>query len=376
MKKIVTFIILTFIFITGITFNQTGTEIKVKASSNDSELAKSLYSAVQRGDLEDVRELISKGADVNWLSYMGNTPLLVSVKNRDLAITRLLIQTGVYDLETPLMVAVDSGYEEEIELLIDAGAQLNIRRPSGYPVFVDAVHTRNERIVQMFIDAGVNINIATDYGLNALIAAAEEGYTSIVQILINAGAQQGKTTALCEAVYGYNVKIVKLLIKEGANYNIQDRYGNTLLIDAIDKNYLEIARILIDVGIVKQDEALWESATHNNIEITKLLIAAGADFRRRNPDSYGQTPLIATVEVGYLQMAKLLIDAGARLEVEDNYGYTPLICASINGDKDMVHLLIDEGADIHHINKDGETALYHAKRMSNHEIVDILKNAE
>jgi len=96
---------------------------------------------------------------------------------------------------------------------------------------------------------------------------------------------------LIEAVESNNLKMVKELIKAGANLDILDNIGNTALILASYRNNIEIAKELIKAGanVNSQDKygstALIYASYKNNIEITKELIKAGADWNLKNYDN-------------------------------------------------------------------------------------------
>ena len=73
-----------------------------------------------------------------------------------------------------------------------------------------------------------------------------------------------------------------------------------------------------------------------------------------------QTPLILAAQRGYVEAARALIDAGARVDDSCGFGYSPLMYASGQGpgdNEDMIRLLLDSGANINHHSNDGYTAL-------------------
>ena len=148
-----------------------------------------------------------------------------------------------------------------------------------------------------------------------------------------------------------------------------NRYG--LLTDAANWCEIDKAEEFINLGAniniqyLSGDSPLMRATCVECVEIVKLLINAGAiiDLRDRN----GYTALIhaAIGEEGetnemnmnrYIQIAKLLIDAGADINIQDNRGLTALMHACINERAKMVSFLIDEGADISLENRGGQTA--------------------
>lgn len=97
------------------------------------------------------------------------------------------------------------------------------------------------------------INYRNEYGYTPLFLAICWGYVKIVRALIKKGANLNRVnekgeTLLHEAVYRGSLEIVKVLIKAGANVNAVDKYGETPLHDAVDFGYLDIAKLLLEKG--------------------------------------------------------------------------------------------------------------------------------
>jgi ankyrin repeat protein len=93
----------------------------------------------------------------------------------------------------------------------------------------------------------------------------------------------------------------------------------------------------------------------------KLLIDAGADVNVA--DKYGRTPLYWASRNGFngcAECVKYHIDAGADVNIADKDGETPLYWASHNGHTDSVKRLIDAGANVNNADNNGRTPLYWA----------------
>lgn len=90
----------------------------------------------------------------------------------------------------------------------------------------------------------------------------------------------------------------------------------------------------------------------------------------------GRTPLMLTSFNNNSKLVKLLIVAGAELNIRDiTDGDTALINASYKGNTEIVQLLIDAGADLYIRNHDGKDALYYAKKRNRPDCVKILEEA-
>lgn len=93
----------------------------------------------------------------------------------------------------------------------------------------------------------------------------------------------------------------------------------------------------------------------NNVDAVKQHIAAGSNLNEKDPLG-GSSPLISASLFGKTEIAKLLIDAGADLNVRNNDGSTALLTAAFFGRPDIVQLLLKKGADKTIKNKYGSTA--------------------
>ena len=93
----------------------------------------------------------------------------------------------------------------------------------------------------------------------------------------------------------------------------------------------------------------------NDIETVKQHIAAKSDLNEK--ESFGgSTPLISASLFGRTEIAKLLIDAGAYLNIQNNDGSTALITASFFCRDEIVKMLLAKKADKSIKNKYGQTA--------------------
>lgn len=128
--------------------------------------------------------------------------------------------------------------------------------------------------------------------------------------------------------------------------------------------------IFTATNLRSQEPSLSGKIMDNDINSVKEMIAAGADINKK--DSNGYTSLMTACHYNRLEIAKLLVSAGAELNVQEkNYGYTPLILACQYKYHDLAKYLISEGADINIQGKDGATALM-AAASNSREIVELL----
>jgi len=103
---------------------------------------------------------------------------------------------------------------------------------------------------------------------------------------------------------------------------------------------------------------LHEAVVNTDLVQIKKLLQKGADINQLGPRRYGYgSALHLAVREGQLDIARLLIDRGAEVDVLDTKDFTPLHNAAWNGNLEMTELLLDAGADINASTYDGDTPL-------------------
>jgi hypothetical protein len=125
------------------------------------------------------------------------------------------------------------------------------------------------------------------------------------------------------------------------------------------------------------DLALIAAAEHNQIEIAKCLIAAGATANRQ--DQQFRTALLAALESGYHDMALLILEkcGNLNMRVRDQAGETAIEKATKNNDIELVKLLLARGADAQNVSfkfseNPPKSALILAGELGYQDLEDIL----
>ena len=119
-----------------------------------------LMSAANSGDINTVKDLLNKGADVNEIS----------------------------DNITVLMTVALKGQTEIVKLLIERGADVNGKGSGGTTVLMTAALKGHTEIVKLLIERGADVNAIDSAGVTALLLAAKFRHTETVKLLIERGA--------------------------------------------------------------------------------------------------------------------------------------------------------------------------------------------
>ena len=168
----------------------------------------------------------------------------------------------------------------------------------------------------------------------------------------------------------------------------QDKEGKSPLHLAIERDFSDIARYLIEQGAnVNLNDSNFESPLHycasrGNLEMGRLLLQRGStsinDFSVSKYDSFvgNWTPLHLACLKGHPEFVQLLLDHGADIEARDGVQRTPLILSVECRDMRVVHGLVERGADINAQAIRGYTPLLWAARNGFREMVDYLVDLE
>ncbi len=113
------------------------------------------------------------------------------------------------------------------------------------------------------------------------------------------------------------------------------------------------------------------SSPEVSVEIGRILIKKGAKVDAK--DLLGWTPLIYASYYGRTAFAALLIEKGADLNVKSNAGWTPLMYAALSGHIDVAKLLIEKGADVNATTPGGGTALTIAESNGRQDFVTMFR---
>jgi ankyrin repeat protein len=160
---------------------------------------------------------------------------------------------------TPLMVAAHGRHLAAAKALIDAKADLNLLDSQAYDVITIAAVADDLPMLELALASGGNPRAVTSpYEGTALIAAAHLGHAEVVAALIAANAPVDHVnnlgwTALIEAIVlgdggSRHQATVEALIRGGANLDLVDRQGVRPLSLARRHGYIRIAEILEQAG--------------------------------------------------------------------------------------------------------------------------------
>ncbi|XP_054011149.1 ankycorbin [Hylaeus anthracinus] len=305
-----------------------------------------LHLAVIAGDTQLVAVLLANGADVNARDLEGHSVLHWATVCGEAECVRLVLAAGAQpstpDLRggSPLHYAAQCcGAAATAELavpkkvglkvlqtLLEFGADVNAKDEDGRQPILWAASAGSVEAVLALARAGGSAaaGAADKDGLTALHCAASRGHARCVEALVNlCGAHPDHVddngcSALHYAATLGHADATALILKLGADPNRQDRKGRTPALCAAAKGQLETLKILAQHGgslyarTVRGTGVAHEAVASGRIELIKWLA-------KKRPGTLdvathdGKTPLHVAALHGHLDVCKVLLDNGARI---------------------------------------------------------------
>ncbi|KAL7946527.1 ankyrin repeat-containing domain protein [Trichoderma barbatum] len=292
-------------------------------NSNDITKEAALCKAAFKGNWKAFELLLSRGADINAMGSSRGNPLHIACAAQD----------------------VD---ESRVEYLLSSGADPTIQ-DEGLGTALQAIcysfYGRDEdtciKIAKLLMARGIDINAqGGEHGSALKNACASRGkgdvcWYNMVELLLKNGADVNAKggpygNALQVACHIGNWDLVPLLLAWGADVNAQGGAFSTALLAACFKR-------------PKQGE-------RGDIAMLQLLLDHGADVNAASSKVFG-TAFHAACAAGNMELIRVLLDNGAKIDLQSTGYGTPLQFACQWGHTETVRFLLDNGADANELGR-------------------------
>jgi ankyrin repeat protein len=186
-----------------------------------------------------------------------------SVQNKDQDAKKKKTQKGLSDDEVSFIEAARKGDNETVKRFLDAGMSANLvdkRDEERSTVLMVAAMAGQTETTKLLLAKGADVNAKTKKERTALTWASWRGMTDTVKALLASGAEidardQWGASPLMFAVSRGRLETVKVLLDAGANPNLHHvESGQTALIDAVVRHYIDIVEVLLAKGARVNDQ--------------------------------------------------------------------------------------------------------------------------
>lgn len=220
--------------------------------------------------------------------------------------------------QTALMMAAQEGRKEIIEILVKRkDVDIDLADNQGMTPLMNSVYNNHIEITRLLISKIKNINAASEDGITALIIAIQEGNQEITKMLlekegidIDAAAKDG-TTPLMNAIYKSDIEISRLLVGKTKKTNAFNNRGQTALMIAVQKGRREMVKILleeddIDIEAVDKDgnTQLMNAISNKHIETVRFFIRKSSNLEITN--NAGLTASMIADQEGIREIAEYI----------------------------------------------------------------------
>ena len=322
------------------------------------------------------------GADISAKDFQGMTPMMHAAKTGHLDVLEELLKersvvSSLMDeggktvlfhlLSRDMKEANKEEKEKSVKLLrIMRGLGLDPSTPvSGYTTLMVAAAAGNAHLIhdllsEQYRDYDYVLNLVNNHdstGRTALYFAAEAGHISTIQELLQQSnldlglTDQSSWTALSVAAAKGHWEVVKFLLEDpkmekvlgtraskhpttpsgGTKEDSPPTMNDHAILASSRSGNVRTLKLLLEDGRIDPDArlgvhsvtALYGAVLYERTEAVKILLSSG----RVNPNiagDWGNTPLHTAVRIHDVETAKLLLEAGAKVDITDTEGRTAL----------------------------------------------------
>ena len=269
-------------------------------------------------------------------------------------------------------------------------SEIHPTRPEAGPLYYAALCGFRGLAEHLIAVHSLDVNSRGGSYTTPLHAASVKRHLDVTSLLLEKGANpnsrdhegrvplhmlsKGERLFMAES----SLEISRLLVNSGADVNVTDvEYWTPLHAAARFGNY-DIAKLLVEFGAnpeVRLDEQYHMAYAKGPLAMFRFIFGRCSDLNSLDPrvgNAGYLTPLHVASQYGHFDVAHLLLDRGADVNVCDEKGRTPLHFASNQGYLAIARLLIDRNADVNARTKDRKTPIHFASDDRHRDVAMLL----
>lgn len=260
------------------------------------------------------------------------------------------------------------------------------------PALFHAAVRRNDFLITTILSRGQNIAVMKDHHrfmipYHTAPAPCSDATLKYVlaqgaNIVLRPGLGACQWNALHWAAWRKDDRFVRLLLAKGADIDMKDTSGRTVLHDTVWRRDILLVGLLLEYGAdVKMRDMYGRTAVdlanaYGYREIVQMILEKRPNFFRGGEPGDNITPmLLFAARQGDEEMVRLLVEAGACLEIRDASGRTPLDLAAEAGHISVVKTLIVHGIYLNSYNNTHHMAPLGIANRTDGEVAQMVMEA-
>lgn len=303
-----------------------GADLELQNAEGES----ALFVAVRTGNIELVKQLLSKQVNINTFNNDSLTPINAAISLHQTAIAKLLLQSGAtaslgrtncfsHAMEMGESDICEAIREHDPSLARAAMSSLNADLPPPPATLFNYIRQKNIAGIKKLLTNRYDLNSVQPDGL-PLIRAIETGSIDVVKAVVNLGADVeigGKELPLFAAARSGNEKIVEYLLQNGADPRAINEDNENALFPAVRSNNVHVVQLILlqecNMDHVNNSgmTPLYNAVGIRSLPIVEALLAAGAD-----PNTQGHSPFKLAQDLKMTEIINALVSAGAKKQIK------------------------------------------------------------
>ncbi|ORY58275.1 ankyrin [Neocallimastix californiae] len=227
---------------------------------NDGNAYPLFIQMILQNKVEIMKQLVERGADVNYVDSSRNSPLIYAIQEKLIPIAEYLMVQGaevnfINDYGyTPLAFAIRKGYLPMVKILVEHGADINFQiegknESKIQTLFMLSVSQGEVAISKYLIDCGVEIHFNQIQPFYEFMKAINNnGKKEIFEYIAHKRINEFTSVLISEIISWHRLDLIKILIENHLEVNLRDEQGNIPLTYAVIYNERIIVNYLIEHG--------------------------------------------------------------------------------------------------------------------------------